>query len=98
MGAACGCLKATGEKKTKAGTTINQGGVALGGNYAGANIDPEDQRAIRAARFEAQRKEEKHRGISKESQVALALKEKKIKEAEELQAQREGDVNMRWSK
>ena len=42
MGAACGCLKAQGEKKTKAGTIVNQGGVPLGGNYDGANINQED--------------------------------------------------------
>ena len=52
MGGACGCLKAQGEVKTKAGTTVNRGGVALGGEYDGANVNPEDQRAIRAARFE----------------------------------------------
>ena len=56
----------------------NKGGVKLGGSEVG---DDGDIAAARAARFEAERAKSKNRGISKESQIELKMKEKRMEDA-----------------
>ena len=82
-------MTTTGPKKNQAGFYVNQGGTRLGGAGDGVSGGAgDDVAAIRAAKFAQNREDQKNRGVTKESQRELAIKQKRMADAERYQAER----------
>eukprot|EP00347_Sterkiella_histriomuscorum_P008731 403343967 len=110
MGAACGCMKAK-VSKNQAGVTVNKKGVQVGAGdstrtsaHNSNNANNQNKNALsreeiaqqRAAVFEQKKRENQARGLSREAQIEIQMKQKRLDEAAKMQKSGQDFTHMKW--